>query len=94
MHVNDVEALYKEPMQQGAVEKELRRRVLQWAGMPTASTKESVAYSYLMVWERLKEHLSVFGNICRVLGAGPTATIESVAAFLTTPYKATFEGVR
>ena len=92
--VDDVEKLYNDQMQQGAVEKELRVRVLQWAGLPTGSTKENVAYSYLLVVNRLKEHSDIFGNICKVLAAKPTAKIDDVAAFLTTPYKATFEAIR
>jgi len=40
VHVNDVEALYKEPMRQGAVEKGLRGECCSGpVGMPTASTQ-------------------------------------------------------
>jgi len=72
---------------------ELRKRILMWCGMPVHSDRENVARSWIMLRERLMNHKQ-YPAIRSLLGGSNTASVEDMAAFLTTPYKATFEAIR
>ena len=89
----DVNALFNSEIKDSEAQGELRKRILLWCGMPVHSDRENVARSWIMLRERLMNHKQ-YPAIRKLLGGSNTASHENMAAFLTTPYKATFDAIR